>query len=721
MARPRRCAGVAMSLIASSLFALSAPAHGQAGESGVEVYLPAALAEFLPQNASELVRRLPGFQIDEGDEVRGLSGAQGNVLFNGRRPPPRSGSLEARLRTIRVEDVLRLEIIEAGARDIDMQGYPLLLNVVTRSETARRINGRIEIETREDGGDEIQHGVGGSITGGRVDFEGNIKIYGEELIAYEDVRSANADNPTARLSPVRDTTQRRRDGQGSATIPLGAGRTVILSAAYDGYAESARPTPAEVESGAALQETNEFENADTSYGVEYASPLGRTMDLRAVVTRQDGEQERSSSLTEDGCTSRFSAAEETSETATRATVRWRMNERWTIEGGGAWALNTLDGDTVSTINGVVQTIDGSSASVEETRAAALAVVTWIPRDYMSVHFGGRIEQFTLNYSNAPGELSLTDIIPRADMTWNLRNDWVLRLSAEREVGQLDLGQFLAETNLDNALNTAGASTLEPERDWTFRAELERRFGERGLIRLQAQRRDVDNPISRVRTADGGVTTANIGPETYDSLEGRFEFDLARLGMPDLFVEALGVLRRSERIDQLQGFKRETSGHSDYTFEITLRQEFAEGKYVLGLTLEEDAPATHYWLTQIRKESRGLEARMNGEWRHSDRWRTGFWWRLPETIREERFIFDGVRTPERGPVLQNTIDRENGSFLSLWTEYEVRDEVHLRLNVRTGRSREGSTFVRDIDGTPLDYASVDVDNVPSFNVRVRWNR
>ena len=721
MARPRAFAGVAISLIASSLFGMTAPAFADREETGVEIYLPVAFAEFLPQNAQDLVGRLPGFSIDEGDQVRGLSGAQGNVLFNGRRPPPRSGSLGARLSTIRVEDVERLELIEAGARDVDMQGYPLLLNVVTRDQTARRINGRIEIEPREDGGDEIQLGLGGSITGGRVDFEGSLEIYDEALISYEDVRSANADNPTARLSPDRDRTESRRDGQGSATIPLGAGRSVILSAAYDGYATSERPTREEVESGAALQETSEFENADTSFGVEYAAPLGGAMDLRAVMTRRDGEQESANSLTEDGSTSRSSSGEETSETATRATVRWRMNQRWTVEAGGAWALNTLDGDSTATIDGVLQDIDGSTASVEETRAAALAVVTWIPRSDMSVHFGGRIEQFKLNSSNAPGELSLTDVIPRADMTWNLQNDWVLRLSAEREVGQLDLDLFLAETNLDNSLNTAGAATLEPVRDWTYRAELERRFGERGLIRLQAQRREVENPISRILTPEGDVTSANIGPETYDSLEGRFEFDLARIGLPDLFVEGLGVLRRSERIDPQQGFVRETSGHSDYTFEITLRQEFADGKYVLGMTLEEDAPSTHYWLTQIRKENRGMEARFNGEWRHSDRWRTGFWWRLPETIREERFVFDGVRTAAQGPVLQNTIDRDNGSFLSLWTEYEVRDEVHLRLNVRTGRSREGSTFVRDIDGTPLDYASVDVDNVPSFNIRVRWNR
>lgn len=700
-------------------------AHAQtatpASEPGVEIYLPTAFAEFLPQNANDLVRRLPGFQVDEGDDVRGLSGAQGNVLINGRRPPTRSGSIGTRLSTLRVEDVERLELIEAGARDIDMQGYPLLLNIVLRDQTDRRINGRMEIEPREDGGDEVQLAFGGSMTGGGIDLEGNFELYDEALIAYEDVRSSTADAPTARLSTDRNTTMSRRDAQGSATLPLSGGRSLVLSGAYDSYANSQRPTAEEVASGAALQETNEFENADTSFGLEYTAPFRGNMDLHAMLTRTDGEQESSASLTEMGTVNRSTSGEETSETATRATLRWRMGETWAIEAGGTWALNTLDGSSAASIDGVVQDIDGSTASVEETRAAALAVASWTPRADLTANFGGRVEQFSLNSSNAPGELTLTDVIPRADMTWTLDNGWVLRVSGEREVGQLDLDLFLAETNLDNALNTAGAATLEPERAWVYRVELERRFGERNLLRVLGERREVDNPISRVLTLDGDVTPANIGPETIDTLEGVFEMDFGQFGIPGLFVDGIAVLRDSERIDPLQGFVRQTSGLAEYTVEIGVRQEFAGGKFILGMELEQDAPSTHYWLTQIRREDRGLEARVNGEWRHSDTWRTGFWTRLPESIREERQIFDGVRTPGDDPVLENIIERENGAFVSLWTEFEMREEVFLRLNVRTGRDREATTLVNAIDGSPLDSASVDVDNVPSFNLRLRWNR
>ena len=706
-------------VLAASLSAVSADAQAS-DETGVEVYLPSAFEEFLPQSANDLVRRLPGFQVDEGDDVRGLSGAQGNVLINGRRPPPRSGSLDARLSSVRVEDVERLELIEAGARDIDMQGYPVLLNLVLRSGTSRRFNGRMEIEPRDNGGDETQLALGGSVSGSRFEAEGSIELYDEALISEQDVRSSTAGTPIARVTPDQDTSLSRREGQGSVRVPLGEGRSLTLSTAYDSEENSARPTREAVISGAALQETSAFEENETSFGVEFTSPLADRFELQAILTRTDGEEEGASTLVQDGVFSESTSGEETSETATRTTIRWRMSDRWAVEAGGTWALNTLDGTSSATIDGMVQDIDGSAASVEETRIAALAVASWTPRPDLSVNFGGRVEQFSLSSSNAGGDLTLTDFVPRADLTWTLDMGWVARVSAEREVGQLNLDLFLAETNLDNALNTAGAATLEPVREWTYRGELERRFGARGLVRLVAQRVEVDNPISRILTPDGDVTPANIGPETYDSLEGVFEFDFARIGLPDLFVEGIAVLRDSGRIDPQQGFQRNTSGHQDYSWELNLRQEFAEGKYVLGAVLERDAPSTHYWLTQIRREDRELEIRLNGEWRHSERWRTGFWWRLPMSVEEEREIYDGVRTPDTGPVIFNRIEREYGHFLSVWSEYEIQDEVHLRLNVRSGRGREGYTAVEDLGGGLLDEARVDIDNVPSFNIRLRWN-
>ncbi len=91
-----------------------------------------------------MLGRLPGFAFDGGDsDVRGFSGATGNVLIDGRRPTGKSESLETILRRIPARSVVRIELIRAGAPGVDMQGRTLIANVVRRcARTTTR--GRLE-------------------------------------------------------------------------------------------------------------------------------------------------------------------------------------------------------------------------------------------------------------------------------------------------------------------------------------------------------------------------------------------------------------------------------------------------------------------------------------------------------------------------------------------------------------------------------------------------
>jgi outer membrane cobalamin receptor len=93
---------------------------------------PDYYVEFDPTTARELVFRTPGFNMQQEDGGRGLSGVRSNILINGMRPPSKGQSVEQQLREIPVHAVARIELIDAGARlDIDMQGYPQVINVVT--------------------------------------------------------------------------------------------------------------------------------------------------------------------------------------------------------------------------------------------------------------------------------------------------------------------------------------------------------------------------------------------------------------------------------------------------------------------------------------------------------------------------------------------------------------------------------------------------------------
>ena len=144
-------------------------------ESGVQVFTPDFYAEYRPETALDLVFRTPGFRLDTGDNGRGLAGVEGNILINGERPPPRGTSIFNRLSSIRFEDVVRVELIEAGARDVDMQGYPILLNLVTLPQTTRRTAGQFWVTQREDGTNSFNLNLSGTINGERHEAQATLQ------------------------------------------------------------------------------------------------------------------------------------------------------------------------------------------------------------------------------------------------------------------------------------------------------------------------------------------------------------------------------------------------------------------------------------------------------------------------------------------------------------------------------------------------------------------
>src|SRR5262245_48925412 len=104
----------AASLIWLGVMAAAAPVVAVAQEApaaGAVVYEPDFFASFAPQTALDMVRRVPGFTVDEGEERRGFAGAVGNVLIDGAPPAVKSEDLDDILERIPARDVMRIELL----------------------------------------------------------------------------------------------------------------------------------------------------------------------------------------------------------------------------------------------------------------------------------------------------------------------------------------------------------------------------------------------------------------------------------------------------------------------------------------------------------------------------------------------------------------------------------------------------------------------------------
>ena len=107
-------------------------AAATAPQTGVISYSAADFAQYQPANAFDMIGRVPGFAFAAGDNVRGFAGAVGNVLIDGQRPSSKSVTLEALLTRMPADTVQRIDLIRGGAPGIDMQGLPVLANVIRK-------------------------------------------------------------------------------------------------------------------------------------------------------------------------------------------------------------------------------------------------------------------------------------------------------------------------------------------------------------------------------------------------------------------------------------------------------------------------------------------------------------------------------------------------------------------------------------------------------------
>ena len=125
---------------APQAMAQTAPANSAASatDQGILIFTPDFFADQNPNTALDMVQRVPGFSVSDGDGGRGFEGAVGNILINGARPASKNDSGSSVLSRTLVAQVERIELIRGGAPGIDMQGYSVVVNVILKNESSRQ-------------------------------------------------------------------------------------------------------------------------------------------------------------------------------------------------------------------------------------------------------------------------------------------------------------------------------------------------------------------------------------------------------------------------------------------------------------------------------------------------------------------------------------------------------------------------------------------------------
>jgi hypothetical protein len=156
-------------LITAAILALELSINPLAAQDqGTTPYPATFFADARPTNASDMIDRLPGFQLDTGASARGFAGTAGNVLIDGARPTAKTDDLGSILGRITADSVERIDVIRGSAPGIDMQGQSVVANIIRRKDAGDQLvaivnNTYVENGEWEPGAKLEYHGSVGAI------------------------------------------------------------------------------------------------------------------------------------------------------------------------------------------------------------------------------------------------------------------------------------------------------------------------------------------------------------------------------------------------------------------------------------------------------------------------------------------------------------------------------------------------------------------------------
>lgn len=580
----------ACGLLAGPALAQTAPVQatpvGGVSQQGVLVFEPAFFAESRPDTALDLIARLPGFAFESGDSgTRGLAGTAGNVLIDGRRPSTKSDSLDQILRRISAAGVARVELIRGGAPGIDMQGRSVVANVVlVRTVTTERVfeaNSYVYPDghlgpvlaarwSRREGDDQIE----GSISGfsDRTDGTGDgfrrrynaagTLIQDADLVLWDRIRNLRATGAV-----------QRRVGGGLLRV------NGLL-----GWFGNENAQDLLIRSGAGFDSFNDEESNDVNseLGVNWTRDLGPRTGLELTGLQRYSTEDYTGVSESRGDSSTFTADATSGESIGRAILRFRPDSRWSFETGGEVAYNFLDSATTYAENGVPVPLPSSSVKVEELRGEVFGQATWRPDPTLTVEGGMRVEVSEISQS---GDSDLTKSFvypkPRIQATWTPRTGHQFRFRAEREVGQLDFGDFIASADIDIGQVEGGNPDLEPEKSTVIEAIYERRFWDEGVFEVTVSHADIEDVVDVIPLAGGFDGVGNIGDGKADFFQLRLTLPTDRLGIPGGRFQTRGSWSSTSVLDPVTGEARRFQGNQAFGCGISFNQDLMGGRWAWG--------------------------------------------------------------------------------------------------------------------------------------------
>lgn len=585
------------------------------GESAgrAKVYQPAFFAAFSPTTALDMVRRVPGFAIEEADgEVRGFSGAAGNVVFNGARASSKSDALAAQLARIPARRVLRIEVAPGDVYGSDFAGRSQVLNVVTTK--AGGIDGNLKASvTRLHDGRATPNLEGAVvIRSGQSTFNLSAESgrRAQTEIGFDEVRRASDGVLLERRDKRNEITERNPAFAASWAHDGGANKSAHFNLRYaPGGFELQQYNHVTPLNGPQRDDrlTQDYSPKRFEIGGDVTRPLGGgAIKFVALANRRERDDfdayftrlnDQVVGGFEQNTTSRYD------EVLGRLTWTHPKVAGFAFELGSEVAYNKLTNATDLFLlgpNGARNQIDLpiDRATVDELRGESYVNLgrQLTPSLRLDTTLAFEVSKLTVS-GDTSAERSLKFFKPGMTLDWKAGQGWHVQASMRRQVAQLNFYDFISAAELANDRVNGGNANLRPQRTWEARLTVERPVLGKGQVRLEAGYDWASDLQDRILTPEGFDAPGNIGSGTRKFVQGTFDAPLDTLGLKGTRLKLTGGWQEHSVRDPLTGQERPWSGFRPaWNWSAELRRDAGQWSY--GLQVFREATSTVYRINEI---------------------------------------------------------------------------------------------------------------------------
>jgi hypothetical protein len=559
-------------------------------------------SRYQPRNALDMVRQVPGFLLDDGEDNRGFGAAAGNVLINGRRPSAKQNTPSAFLTRISAGQVERIELIRNQVRGIDMLGHSALVNIILYGDMPARV--RYETSLRHNNRGPIKPTVDISLTDRWGDIDYTAGFYSEreangetgDRILYDD------------MGNVVETSDTGQKSTGIEVVGTLSGSTWIgesLINANGKISSDSRNPRQHIEispqslPGGLRQEFIEDELVikGMEVGTDVVRNLNEDLLGKAIFLLYMEKIPKTSTrrlVNTSGIETLLRIADtdtDTTEGIARLEFNWSGMEGHAIQLNMESAYNEVDGSLLQTDNRgtgpTVINVPGANSRVDEVRWDLQLKDNW-SLGSLEFDYGLGAEFSTISQTgDSEQERSFRFLKPIASVIWSAGQGQRLRFTLEREVAQLNFNDFISATVFEDDDIVLGNPDLHPDATWVTSLGYEKRYGKIGVFKVTAYHHWIDDVLDLLPLTATNAVPGNIGNGRRWGVDFENSIPLEWLGLTGSKLSFTARWQDSTVVDPVTGDNRVLSGQGGNTAYRSLMTGNRNMHYFLRLDFRQD--------------------------------------------------------------------------------------------------------------------------------------